>query len=135
MSTPEYRLRNKEKIAKSASLYFQKNKASLRETQKRYEKTIKERVIKAYSPNGELKCSKCHETRVAALTIDHIAGGGAEHRRITKRFGPSFYHDLIRGGFPKGYQTLCMNCQFVKRSENKEFGTGAQICIGAKEKE
>jgi len=35
---------------------------------------------------------------------------------MTKR-GSRFYYWLRRQGYPEGYQTLCMNCQWIKRSE------------------
>jgi hypothetical protein len=60
------------------------------------------------------------------LSIDHINGNGAEHRRELKRTtggstgGHDFYRWLKNNNFPDGYQVLCMNCQFIKKIENKE---------------
>lgn len=48
------------------------------------------------------------------LTIDHIDGNGAEHRRTLKRGGITFYRWLINNGFPSGFQTLCYNCNCAK---------------------
>ncbi len=72
--------------------------------------------------NGVCACVKCGFDDIRALSIDHIDGGGLEHRRslgITS--GGNFYLWLKRNVFPTGYQTLCMNCQYIKRSENKEI--------------
>lgn len=54
-----------------------------------------------------------------ALTIDHLGGGGSEHRRKTRYW--SFYKWLARQGFPRGYQVLCMNCQMIKKFVNNEM--------------
>lgn len=53
------------------------------------------------------------------LSIDHIAGGGAEHRIElfgTSKGGWMFYRWLVEQGFPDGYQTLCMPCNSSKGS-------------------
>lgn len=47
------------------------------------------------------------------LTIDHISGQGAEHRKKVGR-GDNLYRWLIRMNFPQGFQTLCFNCNFAK---------------------
>lgn len=81
--------------------------------------------------NGPPKCMNpnCHtpngETDIRCLSIDHVNGGGNAHRRKVTRIskgGESFYLWLIGNGYPSGFQVLCMNCQFIKRYENSEFG-------------
>ena len=52
-----------------------------------------------------------------ALSIDHLDGGGTAHRKIV---GRNIYYWLIKNAFPKGYQVLCMNCQWIKRVEKNE---------------
>ncbi len=69
---------------------------------------------------GKLACIICGEGRIACLSIDHIEGGGTNHRRQLRVWGDTFYRWLKEQGNPGGYQTLCMNCQFVKRFENRE---------------
>ena len=32
-----------------------------------------------------------------------------------------FYLWLKRNNFPEGFQTLCMNCQWLKKEENREY--------------
>jgi hypothetical protein len=46
------------------------------------------------------------------LSIDHVNGGGGEHRRKLKT--TSMYHWLRRQGYPSGFAVLCMNCNFAK---------------------
>jgi hypothetical protein len=59
-------------------------------------------------------CACCGEAEIAFLSIDHINGGGSDHRRqITgsRRAGDSMYRWLRRNGYPQGdYQVLCFNC-------------------------
>lgn len=57
---------------------------------------------------------------IDALSIDHIDGGGAKHRKgLTTS---NIYRWLIKNNFPTGFQVLCMNCQFIKKKRNREFG-------------
>ena len=84
---------------------------------------IKATVLLHYG-NGKIACVQCgYDANVNALSIDHIKGNGKEHRSsVNIHGGLSFYIWLINNNFPKGYQTLCMNCQFIKKIANKEMG-------------
>ena len=57
-------------------------------------------------------CACCSEPETDFLTIDHIEGDGAEHRRQIGE--SSLYHWLRKNGFPPGFQTLCRNCNWAK---------------------
>jgi hypothetical protein len=57
------------------------------------------------------ECKCCGETTERFLTIDHINGGGYQHRREIKN---ALYRWLIQNSFPSEFQTLCMNCNFAK---------------------
>lgn len=61
-------------------------------------------------------CSCCGEAEPQFLTIDHVENNGAEMRRdgTHGRSGTAFYQWLRKQGFPAGFQTLCMNCNFGK---------------------
>lgn len=83
---------------------------------------IKETVLVHYG-KGKCACVRCGFNDIRALSIDHVNGKGNQHRQSVVRGGHAFYGWLRKEGFPKGYQTLCMNCQWIKRSENREFGT------------
>jgi hypothetical protein len=69
----------------------------------------KDKVFEAY---GGYKCNCCGEATKEFLTIDHVEGGGNQHR---KSISIDFYVWLVRNQFPSGFQVLCMNCQFGKR--------------------
>ena len=79
---------------------------------------LKREVLTHYG-NGYLACVKCQFFDIRALSIDHISGGGTR-RRGGRRSSGVFYRWLKNNGYPLGYQTLCMNCQFIKRFENRE---------------
>lgn len=55
---------------------------------------------------------------VEDLSIDHVNGGGGEHREelFGRRSGNlvGFYTWLIEQGFPEGFQTLCVPCNSSK---------------------
>ena len=94
-----------------------KNKKAWAEYQREYNKRNKIDAINHYGG----KCNRCGHEKIKSLTIDHINGKGAEHRRQMKLSGPMFYGWLKKKNYPKEFQCLCMNCQFIKREENKEY--------------
>lgn len=63
-------------------------------------------VLSHYS-NNKLECACCGEHHLEFLTIDHISGGGNEHRR---EIGDNLYRWLVLNNFPPGFQVLCSNC-------------------------
>ena len=87
---------------------------------KEREKKWKVDVLTYYGDN-RLVCVRCGFEDIRALTIDHINNNGYKHRKALGLSGKGFYYWLKRQGYPDGYQTLCMNCQFIKRDET---GTG-----------
>jgi hypothetical protein len=69
-------------------------------------KAIKLETIAAYGSC----CVLCGEAHWELLTIDHINGGGAAHRRSVGN-GRKFYTLLKRLGWPRDeYRLLCANC-------------------------
>jgi len=95
----KWRIKNKEK------LLLQSKKWS----KVRYKK-LKIELLNAYGN----KCSCCGGREPEFLTLEHINGDGAAHR---KKVGESnVYRDLKRRGWPKDeYTLLCMNCNFATR--------------------
>jgi hypothetical protein len=88
------------------------------------EKQLKVEVLTYYG-NGAFACVECGESRFPCLSIDHIDGTGADHRReLGLGGGGKFYRWLKKNNYPVGFQTLCMNCQWVKKYVNKEFSKG-----------
>ena len=92
----------------------------------RTRRKAKQDVLVAYGRS----CACCGETEPVFLTIDHIDGNGAEHRRqINNRGGSSFYYWLRQNGYPEGYQVLCWNCNSAKHIN----GTCPHALTGLKE--
>lgn len=82
-----------------------------RESQARTRKRNRDELLAAYG--GKCACPKCPETNRAFLTLEHINGGGKEHR---KQVGSHSYADLRRRGYPQdGYTLLCWNCNAGSR--------------------
>jgi transcription initiation factor TFIIIB Brf1 subunit/transcription initiation factor TFIIB len=117
----KYRLSHKDYFKKRYQDYYNKNRDSILENKRLYAISVKEEVLTHYG-NGTLKCVKCGCVDLRTLSIDHINGGGCKHRKDKRiAYSTSFYEWLKKQGYPSGFQTLCMNCQFIKRSENKEY--------------
>ena len=85
----------------------------------------KEAVLMHYG-GGQCVCVRCGFTDLRTLSIDHIEGGGTRERIKFSALGSQFYRRLQKNNYPDGYQTLCMNCQWIKRFENKEHRGGIQ---------
>lgn len=90
-------------------------------------KTAKERrqrlKLAAFHAYGGPKCMCCGEDHLEFLSIDHLDGAGAEHRRALIKekgwksktgnmCGHHFYLWLKQQGYPPGFRVLCMNCNF-----------------------
>ena len=76
---------------------------------------LKNEIFEHYS-NGLMKCSCCGESQPKFLTLDHIGGGGREHRE--QLGSPAMvYRDLRTRNFPPGFRILCYNCN-CGRSQN-----------------
>jgi len=74
---------------------------------------LKVEVFNAY---GGCVCQCCGETTLEFLSIDHINGDGAKHRKSlskTNNYGQAIYGWLKRNKYPKGFRVLCMNCNFA----------------------
>jgi hypothetical protein len=63
-------------------------------------------------------CVCCKENHFELLTIDHIYGNGAAHRKEIGSAGGNTYDWLIKNNFPKdNFQLLCFNCNCGKRTK------------------
>ena len=93
------------------------NPEKIRAVDKKYQQRSRYQSLLHYS-NGTLSCGRCNFSDIRALSIDHIEGGGYKQRK--ERNSGNIYNWLKARKFPVGYQVLCMNCQFIKRIEQKE---------------
>lgn len=62
------------------------------------------------------KCMRCGFNDKRALQIDHINGGGK--KQIRSMTWVNYYKFVIKN--PTLFQTLCANCNWIKRAENNE---------------
>lgn len=94
-----------------------KSKFGIRPSPKEYLQYIRNSVLEALGG----KCIKCGFIDKRALQIDHINGGGSKERK-TREYKGSFHSNVLRSFLNKEnkYQLLCANCNWIKRSENKE---------------
>lgn len=123
----EYYEKNKERLLKEKRKWWKKwysqNSPQLLLDIREKKWLLKEEVLTHYG-NGKCACVQCGFADIRALSIDHIKGNGKEHRKqkaTTRQGGISFYRWLRKNEYPPEYQTLCMNCQFIKRIENREY--------------
>lgn len=108
-----YYQRNAAHIKARNLAYYKRNAEKRKRDFKLRELRLKTTVTRHYG-GGESKCVLCGENRLGSLHIDHVDGGGKQHRKaIKKKGGGAFYNWLIKNGFPSGYRTLCANCNWL----------------------
>lgn len=81
---------------------------------------LREKVLSYYG-GGKAVCVECGFEDIRALTIDHKEDNGSYMRKALRRKGVGlhFYRWLKGHNYPEGYQTLCMNCQFIKEFDRR----------------
>lgn len=99
---------------------YHANRIENAKTAKERRQRLKRAAFEAY---GGAKCACCGEDHMEFLSIDHIAGDGAEHRRQllkeagwrvsrSSMCGAHLYKWLKQNNYPPGFRVLCMNCNF-----------------------
>jgi len=82
-----------------------------RETYKRWRRALRMKCLLVYGGNPP-SCACCGESENHFLAIDHINGGGNNHRKTEG------YQDIFPwlsvNKFPLGFQVLCHNCNMAK---------------------
>lgn len=120
----KYRKQHKKEIDEYNKKWYKIHKEYFRKACKEERKKLKMEVLTHYS-NGIPKCANIYNfhkeeiTDIRCLQIDHIKG---RNTKLPFRSGGDLYHWLKRNNYPKGYQVLCCNCNWIKRYENKECG-------------
>lgn len=120
------RAANPERYRQSHRAWYDGHREQAADAKKRSHRKLKDQVFGAY---GGYLCTCCGETEPSMLTIDHINGDGAAHRKRvsrTKHYGSmtsvTVYHLLRDQGFPDGYQVLCYNCNISKHRNGNVCG-------------
>lgn len=70
-------------------------------------------ALRKYSVTPYPSCVCCGETVIQFLGLDHINGGGRQHRRTVGN-GYAYYRWLKKHEWPDGFQTMCHNCNQAK---------------------
>lgn len=92
--------------------YKKNNPDKVKECARKIKQRLKTAALIKYSDDPP-RCMCCGETTLEFLTIDHINGGGNIHRKSEKN-STNIYQWLKTNGYPEGFQTLCMNCNWAK---------------------
>lgn len=96
---------------------YHKNRERYDALVKQYYQRIKDQVFRFYSA-GTMSCRCCGIDGLPFLSLDHINGGGSEHRKMGLR-GYKLYLWIVKNNFPEGFQILCHNCNQAKFSEGE----------------
>jgi hypothetical protein len=101
---PQWRSREGKKM-------YQKHKTNYADRQRERHRNLKWLVIEQLGG----KCACCGETTMEFLTVDHINGDGAAHRKsianTARASSLMIYKDIRNQGFPRDkYRVLCFNC-------------------------
>lgn len=110
-----YYITNKERIKKTVKEHKKKNRKRHNIINNEERRKLKIQVFDAYGS----KCACCNEEAIEFLTLDHVNGDGAEHRRrlaqergVKKIRHDTIYREVRRNGYPDTFRVLCMNCNF-----------------------
>jgi len=114
----KYRQKNLVKIRSKNREYARVHREEQKANGKAWYKKIKHQAIETYAGKHPA-CNCCGENFYPFLTLDHVNGDGAQHR---KEIGGTtkIYTWLRDNNYPPGFQVLCHNCNIAK-------GTG-KIC-------
>jgi hypothetical protein len=90
-------------------------KAQARRRERRLE------CLHIYSDVRDIRCAICNESHDQFLCLDHIDGGGTQHRTKVGR-GDKFYKWIVKSNYPSGFRVLCHNCNFKENLQrNREI--------------
>jgi hypothetical protein len=113
-----YYEKNKVAQCQKARDYYYENREAIRAKIKKSSKIRYRSTRKLLFETFGSKCSVCGFDDIRALHIDHINGGGRQHRLSFGGNYVGYYRDMMKT--PDKYQTLCANCNTIKMYERKE---------------
>lgn len=106
--------------------YVEKNRALVRQRANERYRRIKDDCLSHY---GRV-CACCGDPNLEFLQIDHVDGGGREHRASGVT---SIFYWLRSHKYPPGFQTLCSNCNWAKR-QNPHCPLRDTVCKARRER-
>lgn len=107
----EYASRNKKKIEN----YYKNNKDRCKEQSKNQAIDAAFKCLSHYKKGEKIECVFCKESQYEFMSLDHIDGNGAEHRRLNNyESGTSTYLWAKRNNYPPIFQVACMSCNHAR---------------------
>jgi hypothetical protein len=88
---------------------------AVRNREKNNYRKLREETIIAY---GGI-CVCCGQDHIPYLQLDHVLGGGSEHRKALGLTSTSYFYWLKRNNYPDLIQLLCANCHNAKTTYNE----------------
>ena len=108
----DWYLKHQTEVKARVTSYRDSHKELIRLQNRAWHRKIRLEVLAHYSRTQTPRCTNCGVSDIDVLCIDHINGGGHEHRKIVGF--ANFYNYLRRNGYPEGFQVLCANCNLKK---------------------
>lgn len=71
------------------------------------------RKANVFERYGGAVCACCGEDELIFLTLNHLDGGGTQHRRQLPPNGQATYEWASKNDFPPIFNVLCFNCNFA----------------------
>ncbi|HEV8635399.1 MAG TPA: hypothetical protein VG370_14325 [Chloroflexota bacterium] len=106
-SDPEFRRR----ASASNARWYERTREERLAAGKLHTEQLRAEVLAAYGD----RCNCCGEATCEFLSVDHVNGGGVQHRKQLGVTGRGFYLWLKRRGFPRDeFRLLCHNCNFAR---------------------
>lgn len=94
-------------------------------------KKQKDKLYNEFFSHYGYSCVCCGESNKDFLSIEHLNNDGAAHRKRLRARSPQHaIIDIRRAGWPKGYATLCFNCNMGKA---RMGGTCPHVILKARE--
>lgn len=112
----EASLKKKAQTVKRCSVVKRRHSQARRKKLAEYARRCRAKAKReCFEHYGGMKCACCGEIEPLFLTLDHIDSD----RSVRQKYGGSApsnsFYGFLRGmGYPKGFQVLCMNCNWGK---------------------
>lgn len=108
--------KNRHVVLKSRKdAYWNGQRERVLDTQRRNNREKRMEVLLHYGGNPP-KCACCGESAFEFLVLDHISGGGNQHRKSLfgrAGAGSRMIRWIIKEEFPEGFRVLCHNCNMA----------------------
>lgn len=89
--------------------YFGYCPHEVRQQDTKHRRSLRREIIEAYGS----RCACCGESHYEFLAIDHVAGGGNQHRNILGGHANTLKY-IKKQGYPPEFRVLCHNCNLAR---------------------